>query len=72
MNFLFVTNTLHQRFSTQDKRTPGGTREALGGTQNVTFTDTKGLGGTREALGGTQNVTFTDTKGLGGTRIPKG
>ncbi len=38
---------LDQRFSTWGTRTPGGTREARRGTQNVKFTDNIWLGGTQ-------------------------
>ena len=41
------SDILEQRFSTWGTRTPGGTREARGGTQNVKFTDNIWLGGTR-------------------------
>ncbi len=37
--YIIVTNALKQRFSTWGTCTPGGTREARGGTQNVKFTD---------------------------------
>jgi hypothetical protein len=42
-----VCNVLDQGFSTWGTRTPGGTREARGGTQNVKFTDNIWLRGTQ-------------------------
>jgi hypothetical protein len=39
--------SLYQWFSTWGTRTPGGTSEARGGTQNVKFTDNIWLWGTR-------------------------
>jgi len=42
---------LVQRFSTWGTRTPGGTLEARGGTQNVKFNDVFWFGGTRAPKG---------------------
>jgi hypothetical protein len=45
------SDILEQRFSTWGTRTPGGTREARGGTQNVKITDAFRFGSTQAPKG---------------------